>query len=265
MVAIAGLQKDQIFDAVRRMYSDVANEPGRLFHFPTGRPACRFVGYPERWLEGVPETAQESFAGVGFPFAADVIRKGDRVLDVGAGSGTDTLIAANLVGQQGRVLALDMTVAMRDKLRRNAELAAATNVESVEGNAEAIPLPDACVDVVTSNGVLNLVPDKPRAFAEIFRVLRPGGFVQIADIVVSQPIGEKSRNNPALWAECVVGAVTEEAYIDMFRAAGLDGIETLRRFDYFAGSANEATRRVAEALGAHAIELRMRRPEASAG
>lgn len=264
MVAILGLQKDQIFEAVRRMYAEVATQPERRFHFPTGREACLFVGYPERWLECVPESAQESFAGVGFPFSADVIREGDHVLDIGAGSGTDALIAAELVGAAGRVFALDMTPEMRAKLQRNTALAGKRNVESVEGNAEAIPLPDASIDVVTSNGVLNLVPDKPRAFAEIFRVLRPGGHVQIADIVVSKPIGEKSRNNPALWAECVVGAVIEETCLNLLGATGFVDIEVLRRFDYFAGSINEDTRRVAQALGAHAIELTMRRAPAPA-
>lgn len=260
MVAIAGLQKEQIFDAVRQMYSEVATGPTQRFHFPTGRDACLFVGYPEPWLDTVPASALESFAGVGFPFAADVIREGDRVLDIGSGSGTDTLIAAGLVGRHGRVLALDMTPAMLEKLRRNIALAGMTNIEAIEGNAEAIPLPDASVDVVTSNGVLNLVPDKPRAFAEICRVLRPGGRVQLADVVVSQPVGDKARSNPRLWAECVVGAVIEEVYLEHFRAAGFAGVSVMRRFDYFSGSASADTRRIAAALGAHAAEITMYKP-----
>lgn len=264
MVAIFGLQKEQIFDAVRQMYTEVANTPSKRFHFPTGREACLFVGYPPQWLETVPETAVESFAGVGFPFRAGCIRGGDRVLDIGAGAGTDTIIAAGLVGPQGRVYALDMTPAMLDKLRRNLAAAGARNVEMLEGNAEAIPLPDASVDVVTSNGVLNLVPDKPRAFAEIHRVLRPGGFVQLADIVLARPVGDKARNNPRLWAECVVGAVIEDDYLGLFRAAGLAELSVLRRFDYFAGSASEDTRRVATALGALAAEIVMRKPAAPA-
>lgn len=263
MVAIAGLRKEQIFDAVQQMYTDVARQPDKRFHFPTGRAACLFVGYPESWLDRIPPSAQESFAGVGFPFAADAIRSGDRVLDVGAGAGTDTLIAAGLVGDDGRVLALDMTPAMLDKLRVNIALAGVENVEPIEGNAEAIPLPDACVDVVMSNGVLNLVPDKAKAFAEIFRVLRPGGRVQLADIVVSQPIGEKSRSNPRLWAECVVGAVVEEIYLDTFRGAGFDAVSILRRFDYFSGSDSEETRRIAAALGAHTLELMLHKPDAT--
>jgi arsenite methyltransferase len=261
MVAIAGFSKDQIFTAVRQMYTDVARSPSWQFHFPTGREACRFVGYSDEMLAGLPETAIESFAGVGCPFRADVIRPSDIVLDIGAGSGTDTLIAAKQVGPQGRVYAIDLTPAMLRKLRQTLDASGITNVEGIEGNAEAIPLPDASVDVVTSNGVLNLVPDKTQAIAEIFRVLRPGGRVQIADIAVSRPVGKSARGDPKLWAECVVGAAIEEDYLDLFRAAGFTDLSVLRRYDYFAGSASHDTRRIAGALGGKAVELTMRRPE----
>jgi arsenite methyltransferase len=260
MVAIAGFSREQILDAVRQMYTEVATLPGKQFHFPTGRAACRFVGYPEKWLDLIPPMAVESFAGVGFPFRAHVIRAGDRVLDVGSGSGTDTLTAARLVGPQGKVYALDMTPAMLEKLRSNIARADLDNVETIEGNAEAIPLPAASVDVVTSNGVLNLVPDKARAFAELYRVLRPGGRVQIADIVVSKPVSENAKANPKLWAECVVGALIEEDYLDLFRTAGFSGVTVLRSFDYFSASASPDTRKIATALGAKAIEITMQRP-----
>ena len=263
MVAIAGFTKEQILSAVRHMYGEVATAPLKQFHFPTGRSACLFVGYPQSLLEGVPATALESFAGVGCPFRAGVIQPGDVVLDVGAGSGTDTLIAARLVGPEGRVLALDLTPEMLDKLRRNIALAGAANVEVIEGNVESIPLPDASVDVVTSNGVLNLVPDKPKAFAEICRVLRPGGRVQIADVVVSRPVGEKARKDPKLWAECVVGAMIEEDYLDLFRSAGFSDVRGLRSFDYFSGSSSPETRKIAAALAAKAVEITMQRPLAA--
>lgn len=261
MVAIAGFTRDQILRAVRDMYGEVATVPSKQFHFPTGRDACLFVGYPRDWLDSLPAAAVESFAGVGFPFRADIIRRGDRVLDIGAGSGTDTLIAARLVGPEGRVLALDMTPAMLSKLERTAAAAGAANVHLIEGNAEAIPLADASVDVVTSNGVLNLVPDKPKAFAELFRVLRPGGRAQIADIVVSRPAGDRARGDPKLWAECVVGASIEDDYLDLFRAAGFAEVSVLRRFDYFSASSSADTRRIAGVLGAKAAELAMRRPQ----
>jgi arsenite methyltransferase len=240
MVAILGFNRDQILGAVRQMYSEVAVSPSTPFHFPVGRSAC--LGALESW--------------------AGVVEPGDRVLDVGAGSGTDTLIAARLVGSQGKVWALDMTPAMIAKLRSNVDLAGVANVEVIEGNAESIPLPDASVDVVTSNGVLNLVPDKVKAVAEIFRILRPGGRVQIADIVLSWPVGEERRSDAKLWAECVVGATVDEDYLDLFRSAGFEGVTVLRRFDYFAGSASADTRRIAAALGGRAAEITMQKPTA---
>lgn len=254
MVAIYTDKKEFIFRAVREMYSDVALHPGKRFHFPTGRLACLFVGYPAARLDLLPAAAVESFAGVGYPFAAGAIGSDDIVLDIGSGSGTDTLLASTL-SPRGKVHALDMTEAMLDKLRRNAAEMGATNVLPMSGNAEEIPLTASSVDVVTSNGVLNLVPDKPRAFAEIARVLRPGGRLQISDIALDNPVSDKSRADPKLWAECVVGAVVEDAYLTMLREAGLD-CELIGRQDYFSGSANADTRRAARALGAHAITLR---------
>ena len=255
MVAVVSNKREFIFKAVEEMYTDVARNPSKGFHFPTGRLACLFVGYPAGQLDRVPEAATESFAGVGYPFAADVIREGDTVLDIGSGAGTDTLIASTLTGVRGRIYGLDMTLAMLEKLRRNIAAMGATHAEGIAGNAEEIPLPDCSVDVVTSNGVLNLVPDKPRAFAEIARVLKPGGRVQISDIALGKPVSEKARSDPKLWSECVVGAVLEDDYIAMLSTAGLS-IEVLGRFDYFAGSASADTRRVARGLGAHTITLR---------
>jgi SAM-dependent methyltransferase len=131
----------------------------------------------------------------------------------------------------------------------------AGGVQTLEGNAEEIPLSDASVDVVISNGVLNLVPDKGRAFAEIARVLRPGGRLQISDIALRDPVSEKSRADPQLWAECVVGAVVEEDYLTLLGEAGLN-VEIISRQDYFSGSVSADTRRAAKSLGAHAITLR---------
>jgi len=254
MVAVYSDNREFIFKAVRTMYADVAQNPGKVFHFPTGRLACLFVGYPAAQLDLLPATAVESFAGVGYPFAAGVIGPGDTVLDIGSGSGTDALLAGTLA-HCGKVYGLDMTEAMLDKLRRNVQAMGATQIHPLPGNAEEIPLPDNSVDVVTSNGVLNLVPDKARAFAEIARVLRPGGRLQLADIALQNPVSEKSRADPKLWAECVVGAVIEDDYLALLHQAGLQ-IEVLIRHDYFSGSASADTRRAARSLGAHAITLR---------
>jgi SAM-dependent methyltransferase len=260
MVAILSNQREVIFDAVQRMYTDVALMPEREFHFPTGRRGCEFVGYPAEQLDRLPAAAVESFAGVGYPFAAAVIRSGDTVLDIGSGSGTDAFIAAGIVGSSGRVIGLDLTEAMRDKLRANVAAAGAGNLEVLAGNAESIPLPDASVDVVSSNGVLNLVPDKPGAIREIARVLRAGGRLQIADVVVRTLPSEACRAHPELWAECVVGATTVESYVAGFEATGLCDVEVLSRSDYFAGSSSAETRRVAGSFGAHSIVLRARKP-----
>lgn len=259
MVAMVSDKREYILRAVCEMYTDVAQHPLKGFHFPTGRLACLFVGYPADQLDLVPSTATESFAGVGYPFACAAIRQGDTVLDIGSGSGTDTLLASTIVGPRGTVYGLDMTQAMLGKLRGNIAAMGASHAMPLEGNAEEIPLGNASVDAVTSNGVLNLVPDKPRAFGEIARVLKPGGRFQISDIALARRVSEKSRADPKLWAECVVGAVLEDDYVRMMANAGLD-TEIIGRFDYFAGSASADTRNAARHLGAHTITLRGHKP-----
>lgn len=262
MVAITSMAREHILEAVQLMYADVANNPGKAFHFPTGRETCLFLGYPGTLLDAVPATALESFAGVGYPFAADTICPGDTVLDIGSGSGTDTLIAASLTGSTGKVYGLDMTRAMREKLARNIEAMGIGHVEVLAGNAEEIPLPDASIDVITSNGVINLVPDKPAAIGEMFRVLRPGGCLQISDIVIgaNEETLAEVRDIPRLWSECIVGAVTELAYFDMFTAAGFDRPTTLNIFDYFSKSQVKETRDIAASFQAHGILLTSRKP-----
>lgn len=184
LVAIASYDRDAIMAAVIGMYTDVATAPQRGYHFPTGRAACEKLGYPADLLERLAPGALESFAGVGYPFLGGWITSGDTLLDVGAGAGTDSLLAAVQTGSGGRVYALDLTPAMLDKLRGNARAMGCTNLFPVCGNAEQIPLSDASIDVVISNGVFNLVPDKQRAFHELHRVLRSGGRLQISDIVI---------------------------------------------------------------------------------
>lgn len=264
MVAFVSLKPERIFRAVEGMYTAVAREPARAFHFPTGAAACLAVGYPQAELEGLPQAALESFAGVGWPFAAGAVRAGDVVLDLGSGSGTDALIAARRAGAAGRVVALDMTEAMRAKLAATLRELGVGNVEVAAGNAQAIPLAEGSVDVVTSNGVLNLVPDKPRAFAEICRVLKPGGRLQVADIALEKPIADKYRRDPRMWAECVVGAVPDEKYVAMLEAAGLADVEVLHSLDYFALSRSAETRTVAGLFGARSVVLRARKPHRAA-
>src|SRR5262245_24066882 len=264
MVYIASLNKDLIFSAVRAMYTDVALHPEREYHFPTGKAACVFVGYPENQLAELPPAAIESFAGVAYPFAANVIRAGDTVLDIGSGSGTDLQLAARIVGDRGHAIGLDMTAAMLEKLTRCIAAAGVSNARLLEGNAEKIPLPDASVDVITSNGVLNLVPDKQAAFAEMHRVLKPGGRVQIGDIALGQPLSGDCTANPKLWAECIVGATLEDEYLTMLQQAGFTHIELLGRLDYFSASVSDATRSIARSFHACSVIIRAAKPPAEA-
>lgn len=245
----------RIFAAVREMYTEVAAHAGKQFHFPTGRRACELVGYQKEDLDSLPPAALESFAGTGCPFIANVIQSGQAVLDVGCGSATDTLLAARRVGINGKVIGIDMTEAMLQKAEQNRRDFHANNVQIIAGNAEQLPAEDGTVDVITSNGVLNLVPDKRKAFSELYRVLKPGGKIQVADIILKEDISASARQNPSLWAECVVGAIPESIYMSMLSEAGFQNIRVLHRLDYFSASPNAATREVAKQYGASSVVL----------
>lgn len=263
MVAITHFQREHIFDAVETMYTAVASCPARGFHFPTGRSTCVQLGYDEAALDALPPAAVEAFAGVGCPLAARPLEAGSTVLDIGSGSGTDALLAAAQVGAAGRVYGLDLTEAMLRRLRENARALQATHLIPLRGNAEAIPLPASSVDVVISNGVINLVPDKARAFAEMFRVLRPGGRLQLADIAIGRDVAvlEEARDMAWLWAECIVGAISEGDYQHLLRDTGFESIRLHTRQDYFAASRSEKTRTVAAAFDAHSVVVEASKPE----
>ena len=262
MVAITKFTRENIFDAVKQMYTDVANKPEVGFHFPTGRPACEFLGYPKEQLDAVPPTALESFAGVGYPFRINAINPGDVVLDIGAGAGTDVFISSSLTGDDGKVYGLDMTDAMHNKLHDNIKNMGVANVEPLLGNAEDIPLNDAVVDVITSNGVLNLVPDKQAAFAELYRVMKPGGRLQISDIIIQRCAEElvEAKNNPKLWAECIVGALYEDYYTKWLEQAGFENVDVVLHQDYFSKSENASTRDVAKHFNAESITISGNKP-----
>jgi arsenite methyltransferase len=251
--------RERIFSAVQQMYSDVASLPTKEFHFPTGRWACEFVGYPVNELDAIPETAVESFAGVGYPFKVNVIQPGHRVLDIGSGSGTDAFIAALKTGPEGEVCGMDITESMLDKAEQNIVKSDFNNIHIVEGNAESIPMENKSFDVVTSNGVLNLVPEKKAAFAEIYRVLKNGSRIQISDIALKSEISEKCRMNPELWADCIVGAVPEDQYIALLHEAGFHDVKIINRLDYFEGSPDESTKRTAKQYGAISVTITARK------
>lgn len=198
-VAPIDLDVEELRAAIREEYETVAREPGRGFHFHTGRTLTRIVGYEDEWLEGIPETAIESFAGTGNPFSLGRLKPGERVVDIGCGAGIDSLIAARMVEAEGRVIGVDMTPAMLDRARSAAAEAGFKNVEFREGVMEDLPVEDAWADVVISNGVLNLTPDKPTVLAEMARVLKPGGRLQIADILVEKEVSGSAKQKIDLW------------------------------------------------------------------
>ncbi|GMQ92731.1 MAG: hypothetical protein BMS9Abin12_0208 [Acidimicrobiia bacterium] len=184
---------------VQHHYAEVAKTPEADFHFHTGRSAAKQVGYDDGLLLGLPEGAVEAFAGVANPFYFGLPGVGEKVLDIGSGAGMDSVIAARAVGDTGRVVGVDMTPEMLDRARNSAAEDGVTNVEFRDGLAESLPVPDGWADIVISNGVLNLVPDKVAAYGEVIRVLRPGGRIQIADICVDKPVPEGAKRDIDLW------------------------------------------------------------------
>jgi arsenite methyltransferase len=194
----AGIDVDLLKSEIRNTYACVSQEPERDFIFPTGRAWAQDLGYPPE-LANVPEAAVESFAGVANPWELGRLSVGERVLDLGCGAGSDSLVAAQMVGPEGSVTGIDMTPEMLAKARRAATEMGAVNVEFVEGEIELLPFADESVDVVISNGVIDLLPDKDTVFAEIYRVLRPGGRIQLADVTIQQPVSEEGKRDIDLW------------------------------------------------------------------
>jgi arsenite methyltransferase len=200
------MNQDLIVDAealraeVRDKYREVASQPGGAFHFHTGRPLAARIGYDEAVVDALPDRAVESFAGVANPFSLRSLEMGERVVDVGSGAGFDSFIAAGLVGPDGRVVGVDMTDEMLAKARSTAdELGLTAMVDFRYGLAEQLPVEDGWADVVISNGVFNLCADKATVFAEVWRVLRPGGTLQFADIANGQPVPVEAMRQIDLW------------------------------------------------------------------
>jgi arsenite methyltransferase len=189
-----GLLKSEI----KKTYASVSQEPEKDFIFPTGRAWAEDLGYPDE-LAKVPDYVVESFAGVANPWTLGRLEPGEHVLDVGSGAGTDSLIAGQMVGPDGSVRGIDMTPEMIENARKGAAELGLTNVSFVEGEAETLPFDDASFDIVISNGVIDLIPDKDAVFGEIYRVLVPGGRIQIADVTIQQPVSEEGRRKIDLW------------------------------------------------------------------
>ena len=194
------LDKEKLKSEVRATYAKVAENPQGDFHFHRGPVyAARQLGYDLGELNLLPELATAPFAGVGNPFKIESLPAGGRIADIGSGAGMDCLLAARRVGEAGSVVGVDMTDAMLDRARDAAAVAGLGRVQFEKGDMTGLPLETRSVDVVISNGVINLAPDKSAVFTELYRVVKPGGRVQFADIIIGTELSEDARNNIDLW------------------------------------------------------------------
>ena len=240
---MTALDTTQLELKVKDMYRQVAHNPHGVFHFEMGQGIAERLGYPAEQLDRVPGAALESFAGVGYFFDLADLRPGDRVIDLGSGSGTDAFLAAALVGPSGRVVGVDFTPEQVEKARALAAEAGIGNIEFLEGRIEELPVEDGWADVVIANGVLNLVADKPRAFAEAHRALRPGGVLQFADIAVGREVPHAARCDIELWTDCIAGGLSIDEWTDAIAAAGFIDIAVGMPTDSFGGAAGETRAR----------------------
>jgi arsenite methyltransferase len=249
---------------VKRMYRDVAERPGGEYHFELGRPLAERLGYPPEGLDSIPPGAVESFAGVGYFFDLAQLHEGERVVDLGSGSGMDVFFAALQVGRAGRVTGVEFTAEQLVKARRLAVEHGLDQVELVEARIESVPLPDGCCDCVISNGVINLAPDKRQVFAEAARLLRPGGRLAIADIVSDQQLKESIVCDADLWASCIGGAAQHDIYREAIESAGL-AIERMKENPY--EFISEQARNASAKYGVKSVALlaRARNPRVGRG
>jgi arsenite methyltransferase len=235
---------------IREMYRDVANGAIQDLHFPTGRPIAEALGYPPQLLDRIPAEAVDSFAGVGYHLHFAALKEGERVLDLGSGSGMDAFAAATLVGHTGSVTGVDITP---EQLAKAERLARQGHVTFRRARIEELPFADGTFDAVISNGVVNLSPRKHRVFAEAARVLRPGGRLALADIVTESPIAERTVCQADLWAACIAGASERERYLQDIAAAGLvlQAIQDNEAYRFTSDRAKGAGAK----YGAHSISL----------
>jgi arsenite methyltransferase len=232
----------QLRSSVRSVYTRVAEDPHAEFHFHRGAAyAVQLLGYDPLELESIPERAKARFAGVGNPLAIGPIASGETVLDHACGAGMDLLLAARRVGAGGQAIGVDVTPAMRQVARAAAsEAGLGDRVEIRDGVFEELPLAAASVDVVLSNGVLNLSPDKRQVLREVWRVLRPGGRLYLADVVVQRELSLAARKDAELWAACIGGALREDELVQLASEAGLQDGRVHARFQSFANTSAEA-------------------------
>ena len=248
-------------EQVRATYEEVARNPEGDFHFHRGPEyAAQYLGYDADELQHIPRTASARFAGVGNPIQigdqnpALKILPGETVLDHACGAGMDLLLAARRVGPTGKAIGIDMTPGMRSMAQQAAREAGLSNIVDIrEGVYEDLPVADASIDVVISNGVVNLAPDKMHVFREIARVLKPGGRLFLADVIVQRELTLDARSNPVLWAACVGGALIESELHDVAQRSGLTHGQVVKRFNCFYNTTAE--HKVAKDLFVHAVNF----------
>jgi arsenite methyltransferase len=242
-MATAAVDRSALESKVKSMYSDVATNPHGEFHFEMGRAMAERLGYAVQDLDRIPADAIDSFAGVGHFFHLASLRAGERVVDLGSGSGTDSFIAALKVGPTGAVVGVDMTDAQLAKANRLADGRGLRMVSFRKGYIEETGLPEGSFDCVISNGVINLAADKARAFQEASRLLKSGGRLAIADIVTEQTLPENVVCNADLWAACIGGAAQQADYRSVIEAAGMtiERVEDNSEYRFISDRARKAT------------------------
>jgi arsenite methyltransferase len=248
-VTAANVDREKLRINIRDKYTEVATEPEKGFHFHTGRPLARMLGYPAERIDRLPASTVDSFAGTGNPFECGPLQPGETVLDLGCGAGFDALQAALDVGPAGRVIGIDMTSAMLEKARAAADQLGLKNLDLRQGYLEELPVDDASVDVVISNGVLNLTPDKECVVREIHRVLKPGGRFQVGDIIVHLDVPQTAKDNVDLWSSCIAGALTKDEWGWLLDRAGFTDVRWGTETDVYSGSKHESDAAAFETRG----------------
>ncbi|MDH3326456.1 MAG: methyltransferase domain-containing protein [Gammaproteobacteria bacterium] len=243
---------------VKEMYRDVAEDPNGDFHFEMGRVMAERLGYPATELDDIPAEAIASFAGVGYYFDLAKLKPGERVIDLGSGSGMDTFFAALQVGQDGNVVGIDMTDAQLNKSSQLRDRTGFVNVTYQKAYIQSVPEKDESFDAVISNGVVNLAPDKSKVFKEAARLLKPGGRLALADIVTERQLPGDITCDATLWAACIGGALQQDDYIAAIEAAGLviEHVQDNPEYHFISESAEWATR----TFGVKSVSILARKP-----
>lgn len=248
-VAPANVDRERLRTGIKDKYTEVALEPEKGFHFHTGRPLAALLGYDAAAVDRLPAATVDSFAGTGNPFSMGPIHRGEVVLDMGCGAGFDLLQAAIQTGPSGRAIGVDMTEAMRNKARAGADELFLRNVDIRPGYLEELPVEDASIDVVISNGVFNLTPDKEAVMRQVYRVLKPGGRFQFGDIIVHIDVPQDAKDDVELWSNCIAGALTRDEWQWVIDHTGFTdarwGVET----DVYSGSKHESDAKEFETRG----------------